>query len=329
MLNPRTVLGALAAVTVLMAPAAQAQLGSSPGTFGGMGTSTSTTTQYLQNQQQASEASPAPDCDSAVSFLDSAAPQSQVKLLIDLNYDDRQPSRAEYLFPRSGVPGGPGWVAPESRVDWQELSSYIEYAFIPNFSAFLQATTRWVNPTVNDNDWGFGDVNLGMKYAFIQTGGLALTGEVKGTIPTRTGPGLSVYHYSVEPGFLFYLRPIEWLSIEGQLMYWLPFDGTSFSGSMVDYGLGLGFGERSYSDFWFTPVIEMRAWTLVGGQETVTFPDGSGAVKSTAGETIANAMAGIRFGFGDNGDIYVGGGHSVTGDAWQHFFARIEFRVRF
>ena len=31
----------------------------------------------------------------------------------------------------------------------------------------------------------------------------------------------------------------------------------------------------------------------------------------------------------DTGDIYLGYGHVLTGDAWQHYDWRIEFRVRF
>jgi hypothetical protein len=327
MAYPRTALGLLAVTVLLTALPVQAQ-NTSPGGVSGMGSMMPQTTQYLQNQQTPPTPA-APDCDSAVSYLDSAVPQTQGKLLFDANYDDRQPTRNEYLFSKSGTPGSPGWWTPESKVDWQELVSYVEYAFIPQCSVWLQVGTRWVNPQVNANAWGLEDFNVGVKYAFIETGGLALTGQLKGTIPSRAGPGLSTDHYSIEPGFLFYLRPIEWLCLEGQLNYWFPFDGTDFSGSMVDYGLGLSFGERSYSDFWFTPIIEMRAWTILSGQEMVVFPDGLGATKDTGGETIANAMAGIRLGFGDNGDIYLGGGHSVTGDAWQHYFWRIEFRVRF
>jgi hypothetical protein len=295
----------------------------------GMGSMTPITSQYVANQQNTQEPSPGPDNDSAVSYLHSAVPMTQVRLLFDANYDDRRPTRNEYLFPKSGAPGYPGWYVPEKRVDWQELRSAIEFAFLPQMSGFLEIPTRWVNPEVNPNAWGLGDINLGAKYAFVQTGGLVLAGQVRGTIPTHSGAGLSTDHFSVEPGLLFYLRPIAWLALEGQCRYWVPITGTDFSGELLDYGLGVSFGERSYTDFWFTPVAELEAWTMLNGKEMVTLPDGVGTVRGSSGETICNAMGGVRFGFGDNGDIYIGGGHSVTGDAWQHYFWRIEFRVRF
>jgi hypothetical protein len=324
---PRTVLGLLAVTAVLTATAAQAQ---TPGMVPGMGSTTSTTDQYINNQQNAQTAAPAtPDCDSMVSYLDSSVPQSQVRIFFDANYEDRRPTRNEYFFPKSGAPGYPGWWTPEQKVDWQQLNSYIEYAFIPQLSGFLQLATRWVNPDINDNAYGLGDVNAGLKYAFIETGGLALTGQLRLTIPSRSGPGLSTDHYSIEPAFLFYLRPITWLALEGQLKYWVPLDGSDFSGQLLDYGLGVSFGERSYTDFWFAPIIEVEAWTILSGQEMEVFPDGQGVAHGSAGETICNAMVGVRFGFGDNGDIYVGGGHSLTGDAWAQYFWRVEFRIRF
>ena len=325
----RLALVLLAAVAfVAAAPAAQAQTGGG-GTMPGMGGSTSTTTQYLNNLQNAQNAPESPNCDSAVSFLDSSVPQTQVRLIFDANYDDRRSTRNEYIFPKSGTPGSPGWWTPEPRVDWQELKSYVEVAFLSQMSAFFALPTRWVNPDVNPNDWGVGDLQIGLKYAFVETGGLSLTGQLRGTIPMRSGPGLTTDHYSVEPAFLFYLRPIAWMAVEGQLKYWVPLCGTEFSGQLVDYGVGVSFLERSYTDFWFTPVIELEAWTMIDGKEMVVFPDGLGATHNTGGDTICNAVGGVRFGFGDNGDIYVGVGHSLTGDAWQHYFWRLEFRVRF
>jgi hypothetical protein len=331
MVRRQTLLASLVAAALLCAPALRAQtpMAQPSQMYTKVPQSTSSLSHPFGDQPQEEDPAPSPNCDSAVSYLDSAVPQSEVKLFFDANYDDRRPTRNAYLFSKSGNPGDPGWWTPERRVDWQELTSYVEIAYQNKFSGFMQVPTRWVNPDVNDNAWGLADVNCGFKYAFVETGGLSLTGEIKATIPTRRGPGLSVNHFSFEPGLLFYLRPIEWLCLEGQCLYWVPINGTDFAGQLLDYGLGISFLERSYTDFWFTPVVEVEGWTMLGGKEMVPFPDGLSGVRSTSGETICNAMAGVRLGFGDNGDIYVGGGHSLTGDAWQHLFWRIEFRVRF
>jgi hypothetical protein len=298
-----------------------------PGTVPGMGSVMPQTTNLnFANSQQAADSGP--DYDSAVSFIDSAVPASQVRLRFDANYDDRRPTRAEYLFSKSGVPGSPGWWVPEKRVDYQELTSYVEVAYQGMLSVFLEMPTRWVNPEVNPNDWGLGDINGGVKFALFTSPGMTTTFQLRGTFPTRSGPGLSTMHYSIEPGLLLFLRPLDWLAVEGEARYNVPVTGTDFAGDVVRYGLGLSFGERKYDSEWFTPVIEMVGWTVLNGKEMLLLTDGP-AIRSAGGETIVNAMAGLRFGLGDQGDIYLGYGRSLTGDAWQHQLWRLEFRVRF
>jgi hypothetical protein len=280
-------------------------------------------------QQPQDDSANAPDSETGVSFIDSALPLTQMRILIDGNYGLHQPSRNEYLFPKSGAPGDPGWSKPERNVDWYAITSYGEIAFASQFSVFFQVPTKIVGPDVNPDNWGVGDVDVGFKWAFYSCPGLTTTLQVRATIPTREGPGLSSDHYSVEPALLLNLRAIEWLCIEGQLGFWAPIDGTDFAGDMVHYGLGLTIGERSYSSFWFTPVLEVVGWSIISGKEEVFFQPDIGIPKSTAGEEIVNAYGGVRFGFGDQGDIYIGYGHSLTGDAWQHQEWRVEFRVRF
>jgi len=301
-----------------------------PGTIPGMGSMNTLSPQPISSAGTASQPSDTstPDYESAVSFIDSAIPMTQVKLLIDCNYGDHQPTRAAYLFPKSGVPGSPGWQTPETNVDWQQLTSYIEIAYQGMFSGFVELPTRWVNPEVNDNAWGMADINVGLKVALLNSPGFTTSLEVRGTIPTRTGPGLSTCHYSVEPGVLLYLRPMDILALEGELRYWMPIDGTDFAGDIARYGLGVSIGQRSYQSFWFTPVVEAVGWTVMGGQEMVATPEGF-LIRGASGETIVNGMAGLRFGFGDMGDIYAGYGRSFTGYAWQHELWRLEFRVKF
>jgi hypothetical protein len=313
----------IAAATLIALPGTtRAQL---PGTIPGMGSMNTLSSQPITSAGTGSQTadSPSSPYTSEVSFIDSAIPTSQAKLLFDANYQDHRPTRAEYLFARSGVPGSPGWWVPEKNVDWQELTSYIEIAYQDMFSGFLNLPTRWVNPDVNPNAWGMADIDFGVKVALLSTSGLTTSIEVTGTVPTREGPGLSTSHYSVEPGFLFYFQPMEMLALEGEVRYWKALDGNPFGGDFVRYGLGLSVQTGS-----IIPVLEVVGWTLLGGEEMVPMPSGY-VIKSDAGEEIVNVMGGVRFSLGGTGDIYVGYGHSVTGDAWQHEFWRLEFRVKF
>jgi hypothetical protein len=301
-----------------------------PGTIPGMGSMTPASARpisYGPALGQPADAS-IPDYESVVSFIDSAIPMTQVKVRFDANYDNHRPTRAEYIFSKSGIPGSPGWWIPEKSVDYQELSSYIEVAYQGMLSGFLELPTRWVNPDVNPNDWGMADISGGVKFALLSSPGFTTSIEVRGTFPTRSGPGLSTSHYVVEPGLLAYLRPMEWLILEGELRYWVPLRGTDFAGDVARYGLGASFGQRNYSSEWITPVLEVIGWTAIGGQEMVPAPGGP-FVRSARGDTIVNGIAGLRFGLGDHGDIYGGYGRNLTGPAWQDQFWRIEFRVKF
>ena len=86
-------------------------------------------------------------------------------------------------------------------------------------------------------------------------------------------------------------------------------------------------GAGAEADGWVVEVSTCGR-SVLSGKEVVPLPDGYG-IRNSAGEEIVNAMAGLRFGFGDNGDIYSGIGHSLAGDAWMEWFWRVEFRVRF
>src|SRR5208282_4816781 len=92
---------------------------------------------------QPDAASTGPQFESAVSFITSAVPMSNVRLLFDCNYGDRQPTRNEYLFSKSGIPGSPGWLTPEKSVDWQQLCSVIEVAYQNMFSGWIELPTRF------------------------------------------------------------------------------------------------------------------------------------------------------------------------------------------
>src|SRR5262245_19344265 len=74
------------------------------------------------NVPQPSEISYSPSSDSGVSFIDSAVPRSMVRLRYDLGFSDHRPTRAEFLYAKTGVLGGSGMPLSESRVDVQELN---------------------------------------------------------------------------------------------------------------------------------------------------------------------------------------------------------------
>ncbi len=266
------------------------------------------------------------DAESSVGYIDSALVRNQFRLRFDTWYQNHRPTRAEFLYVKNGLPFTHE-PTPETNLNNQELSAYIEAAVRDRFSVFLDLPFRWADPTVNLNESGLADVSAGFKWAFISSSELTTTFMLRGTMPTRIGEWISTYHWSLEPGLLVNYQPMEYVTFEGELRYWTALGGSDFAGDFVRYGLGVAVGRRCDDDFWITPVVEFVGWTLLSGKELVVFPAGNVGVKSSGGETIFNAKAGVRAGWGKRGDVYLGYGHALTGDVWYKDIVRVELRV--
>lgn len=266
--------------------------------------------------------------DSSVGYIDSAIPASQVKLRFDAAWKNNRPTRAEFFYPQY-QPGGPGLPTPDSNIDYQELSAYLEGALSSDFSVFLNAPIRFLNPTINDNTAGFSDLELGFKYAFINCPDQVTTFQTRLSLPTGDGDrGLGRELYGLEPSLLAYNRLSDRLRMESELRLWVPIAGTSFAGPVLRYGVGFSFGERSPDDLWITPVVEVVGWTVLGGRESIG-PHVPFESASAAGDTIINAKLGVRIGLGDVGDIYSGYGRALTGEVWYKDIWRTELRIPF
>ncbi len=265
-----------------------------------------------------------------VSFIDSALPWSRAQMRFEAAYGNQRPTRVEFWQPMSGPFSGRGPTFPETRVDWQDLTSYVEVAwFGRRFSTFLEMPYRWVNPQINDNVDGFGDVNLGCKWAFWAVPNWTTTLQLRALVPTAAERSLGTKHFSFEPALLLNYRPVDLLTLEGELRYWVPVGGTKYAGDFVRYGLGLVYGDRQPEDFWLTPVVECVGWTVLHGEALVAQSATSFGLENSAGDTIVNVMFGLRCGFGTRMDLYGGYGRALTGPTWYKDIWRLEYRFFF
>jgi hypothetical protein len=284
-------------------------------------TMTSSVPSLSMNPPQA-EAQPAYDgLTTSVSFIDSALPRTMFRLRTDFDYDNRRPTRADYIYSIRGFP------ASETRVDHQGITPYLEYAVGPWFSVFLEQPYHWVNPQINANRSGAGDLDFGFKFAFCDTSMLLATFMLRTTAPPAASPTLDSRHWAIEPELLVNFKIMDGVTIEGEGRYWVPLSDLSFAGDTARYGLGLVIGERT-PEFWMTPVAEVVGWTTMGGLVEVVGPVGS-RIESAAGQTIVNGNLGMRMGVGDNVDFYAGYSRAVTGNAWYRDLFRFEFRLGF
>jgi hypothetical protein len=228
-----------------------------------------------------------------------------------------------------GNPKANGLPLPETNVDYQDISSYIEYAFSNRFSAFAEVPFRFLNPQVNNNTAGLADMNAGFKWAFIYSPEQVATYQLRTYIPTgASSRGLGTNHVSLEPALLYWRPLTDRLLLEAELRDWIPIGGTDFEGNVVRYGAGVSYRLFEGPGWTFTPVTELVGWTVLNGKETNPLGNNVFEVVSAGGNTIVNAKIGghFRWGEGLKNDFYVGYGRALTGDVWYKDIIRVQFR---
>ncbi|MBW3599952.1 MAG: hypothetical protein KY475_22105 [Planctomycetes bacterium] len=271
--------------------------------------------------------------DTGVGYIDHAIPADQLRLRFDAAYGATFPDRAEFFYGAWGrlAPGAPGPPLRERNVDFQELRAHLEVAPLADVSIFVETPVRFINPTVNANSAGLGDLNLGAKWAFVQTDWAALTFQFRTYVPTGDADrGLGTDHVSLEPGLLGFCRITDRLIVEGELRDWIPVGGTDgFAGNVLRYGIGTSYLAHEESALSIRPVVEFVGWSVLDGAKSS--PAG---VFDAAGDTIVNGKFGLRVGVGENGDglggrhsIYAGYGRSLTGHVWYEDVMRLEYRL--
>lgn len=264
--------------------------------------------------------------DSSVGYIDSASPADQLRIRYDAGFDFRFPSRAEFFYPQ-GQPHGPGLPRPERRVDFSDSTLYLEKTLDPSFSVFAEGGMRYLNPDVNANACGWGDINLGFKYAFIAHESATATFQLRGYLPTGdTDRGLGTGHVSLEPALLGFARLTEDIGLAAELRYWQPIGGTDFAGGVLRYGLGVRYDVWESSGCRLAPIAEAVGWCVLGGRESQTFPSGMTQVSDASGTNIINFKLGARLDLGDRVGLYAGYGWALTGDRWYSDIVRVELR---
>jgi hypothetical protein len=259
------------------------------------------------------------DADTFVSFIDSALPRSQGRIYFDDITRMRRPTRAGYFFPNLPL--------PETSIDYTQFTTYGEIAIIPSISAFLETPVLFLDPDINRNYWGLGNMDLGFKWGLLNMSNFLGTLQFRAYVPTAPRSALGLHQFSMEPAFLFNANILDFLTLEGEAKYWFPLTDNFYNGQVLQYGVALAYGQRDPSSVWVAPVVEGIGWSVLSGRELVPGP--MPAVMSSRGEFIFNVYGGVRFGLGNNMSVYAGYGHSMTGDYWYKDIWRLEFRFFF
>lgn len=268
---------------------------------------------------------------SGVGYIDIAPVVTQFRFRYEATYNNEQPARAEFFWAIDG-PFGPG-PGPETRIDYQDFSPYLEVLLVDGLSVFGELPVRLLEGEIQDNTGGLADLNVGFKYALIQNEDRFATFQLRTYAPSGdTARGLSTDHVSLEPGVLFLCRLSDLLTIEGELKDWIAVGGTDeFAGNVLRYGLGgsvllVNGQEAGYGQF--LGVTEFVGWTVLEGDSVVTTSPTNSIVRDAEGDTIVNVKLGIRWVL-DRFSLYTGYGRALTGQSWYDDVLRVEGRLVF
>jgi hypothetical protein len=268
----------------------------------------------------------------APGYMDCAIPETNFRFRFDSAYRDNRPDRAEFFYPKCGCFGTPdakGPPLPETKVDYQDLSSYLELAFDRRFSGFIEVPVRFLNPEVNADHTGIGDMNVGVKAALIADPCEYLTFQFRTYIPTGDGrEGLGTEHVSLEPALLFHQQLTNQLAFDSEVRDWIPIDGSDFAGNVIRYGFGFSYEVYRSCMVRVAPISELVGWTVLSGKEFSPNLPGTG-VKDASGDTIVNAKLGARVHIGDTSEVYFGYGRALTGTVWYKDIFRVEYKLDF
>lgn len=275
--------------------------------------------------------------DSNVGWIESALIGTQARVRYDARWRNPTPDRAEFITGRNkqyfdGFDiSGRGFAVPESNLDIFEANFYLEWAYSPRISGFIELPLRSVHPAENPNAFGIGDFNVGVKVAYFMMPEQVQTFQLRLVMPSgNAGLGLGTGHAVIEPSLLLWQKLSERWTLEGQLRNWIPVGGTNHAGYTLIYGLGLSFDAYHTDTMCIKPVAELLGWSTFRGMQS-DFIDSLPTFQSTgdARGTVLESAFGFRGTVMSNCDWYLGYSYSLLDTTWFKHNLRAELRWRF
>ncbi|MFO1065050.1 MAG: hypothetical protein U0892_14390 [Pirellulales bacterium] len=260
----------------------------------------------------------------APNALDTAISSSNVGVRFTSARGLGTPDRAEYFW-RSGS-RGPG---NESRVDVMNTQFRSELGNELG-AAIMELNMRALNPTVNDNTIGFGDIAVGAKATLFNgrcTKVATIFRSYFATGPTDNGLGTG--HISLEPGLLLRHQTSERTYWHGEMKYWLPLGGTpGIAGDVLKTGAGVSTIWRDSDRLAVLPTFEVQTLTFLFGGAT----DPSGIRHRVNGDTAVELIPGARWVLGPGGglglwELGTAGAFSIADRDWFDTRLMIDLRL--
>jgi hypothetical protein len=257
----------------------------------------------------------------ALSHISASQPFNNIRIRSDFQYGWQFPNRAEYLW--AGPPKGP--KIPEVGLDLQEYSMLMEMGS-ETFSVGTELPLIWLNPTINPNTSGFGDMSVTTKLVLLKGQSLQLTQITRTHTPTgQASSGRGNGHVSMEPGLIARYSWEEQTMFHGMVTFFFPIGGDpNFSGEVLEYSFGIARVWYDSDQFAIIPTIESVNWAVLSGAKGIK-------ENKISGDYISNLHPGVRFVFDRGGDLGLfevgfGTGFSLTDNHFYQSLFRFDLR---
>jgi hypothetical protein len=246
----------------------------------------------------------------------------------DSAYHLTKPDRAEYFWARPGR----GPALPERSVDYQDFHFRMENGG-PSFSLATDIPIRLLNPEVNGNNGGLGDIQLVQKTVLMNGSRWQMTQILRTIFNSASArKGLGTGHVSMEPGLLCRYKWSDLTYLHGEAELRFPIGGDPiYSGPALTWGIGVSHVWYETDTMAYIPTLEFINTWILDGQVT-PFP--GGVPVDVRGDGIFNLAPGLRTVWDSGGDLGVvefgaSGIFAVGSNGWYDALMRFDLRFVF
>lgn len=257
-------------------------------------------------------------------MIETTQPMNNLRLRLDLGGGLDYPDRSEFFWAKS--------KAPEQSVSHQDFVLMFERGG-DRYSTQLHLPLRFLNPELNDNTSGFGDLVIANKLVLFDGNDFQFTGMLRTQLPTGSKTrGLGTGHVALEPGLLGRYRVSPWSYLHGEVRYVIPLGGDpDHSGQVLRYGAGISYLWADSPTYAVMPTLEFIGHSFLSGQKSLP---GSETTIAANGDNLYMLYPGIRFAKDTNGDLGIIEYGMSLGLPFQpkQFYdsvVRFDFRVNF
>ena len=262
--------------------------------------------------------------------IDIAQPMNQFAFRMDAAYGWLSPDAAQWLFAQPSSLGGQGPPAIEHAVNYQDLGFLTEFG-TRAFSVRTVIPVRMVDPEINPNTAGLGDIQLENKILLLDGKSWKIC-PVVGFFFNSGDPhkGLSTGHIPMEPGVLASYKWTPATILHTEAKYLFPLGGDlSAEGNVLTWGFGVSHILIDRDGFAVIPTLETVFYS-VSHCERSDFA--AQAIRHFDGDTAPTIHGGLRFVWEPQRDFPliecgVSGGVNMGGTVGYSSLLKLELRV--